>query len=127
MNTTYSKLEQQDEASHLAETDATKGEPKLQGSRQYRSPLSMLLIGVLIGVASSLLAGGFAIWLFSSLSKTSTSQQQQVCMSRDVRYDCGNSTAQAKAKGCHFDLLTLSWVPWQCANRELEQEFLEQE
>ncbi|KAI1290546.1 hypothetical protein F5Y03DRAFT_378286 [Xylaria venustula] len=36
---------------------------------------------------------------------------------------CGNSTAEAKAMGCRFDLAATSWAPEHCIDRELLEEF----
>ncbi|KAI1158416.1 hypothetical protein F5B18DRAFT_641082 [Nemania serpens] len=36
---------------------------------------------------------------------------------------CGNSTAEAKAMGCRFDLAATSWAPEHCIDRELLDEF----
>ncbi|EEA21605.1 hypothetical protein TMatcc_008971 [Talaromyces marneffei ATCC 18224] len=37
---------------------------------------------------------------------------------------CGNSTAEARAQGCVFDVLTNMWVPEQCWDREGTEEFM---
>ncbi|KAF2691802.1 hypothetical protein K458DRAFT_438148 [Lentithecium fluviatile CBS 122367] len=38
--------------------------------------------------------------------------------------NCGNSTAEARAKGCVFDVLTNMWVPEPCWDREDTEEFM---
>ncbi|KAL9085902.1 MAG: hypothetical protein Q9165_007385 [Trypethelium subeluteriae] len=37
---------------------------------------------------------------------------------------CGNSTAEARAQGCVFDVLTNMWVPEPCWDREGTEEFM---
>jgi hypothetical protein len=38
--------------------------------------------------------------------------------SRNMRYDCGHSPAEAAAKNCHFDMLAFAWVPIPCYDAE---------
>ncbi|TEA16562.1 hypothetical protein C8034_v012399 [Colletotrichum sidae] len=40
-----------------------------------------------------------------------------------VYLDCGNSTAEAKAKGCVYETLLNYWVPAKCHDKEYEQEY----
>lgn len=42
---------------------------------------------------------------------------------RPMRNPCGNSPEEAKAKGCEWDVLSFCWLPEQCLDRELTQEF----
>lgn len=50
----------------------------------------------------------------SSTPKTSTSPSLS---------PCGNTTAQARARGCKFDLLSYSWLRPQCLDRQTSAEF----
>lgn len=38
-------------------------------------------------------------------------------------YGCGENLAEAKARGCVFELMTISWVPPACHDPELDGEF----
>jgi hypothetical protein len=38
--------------------------------------------------------------------------------SRNERYDCGHSPAEAVSKNCHFDMLAFAWVPIPCFDAE---------
>ena len=38
-------------------------------------------------------------------------------------YDCGNTTAEASERDCNFEFFTVSWVPPECADQELDGEF----
>ena len=38
---------------------------------------------------------------------------------------CGQTTAQALAKGCSFDPMTFAWIPPECYDAELTEEFLQ--
>ncbi|KAK1951987.1 hypothetical protein LY78DRAFT_731604 [Colletotrichum sublineola] len=40
-----------------------------------------------------------------------------------IESPCGNSSSEAKARGCHFDVLSFCWVPEECFDRELTEEF----
>jgi hypothetical protein len=39
-------------------------------------------------------------------------------------YQCGNSPEEARSNGCHFDLMSFSWLPPACFDGELMDEFL---
>ncbi|EAW12351.1 uncharacterized protein ACLA_063180 [Aspergillus clavatus NRRL 1] len=39
-------------------------------------------------------------------------------------FRCGTSAAEAKAAGCHFDLMSFSWLPPECYNQDLTNDFL---
>jgi len=43
---------------------------------------------------------------------------------RTKHLHCGNSTAEARAQGCVFDVLTNMWVPAQCWDKEGTDEFM---
>lgn len=36
---------------------------------------------------------------------------------------CGSNSQQASDRGCHFDLMSFSWLPDECYDKELIQEF----
>jgi len=38
--------------------------------------------------------------------------------------NCGNSTSEAKANGCHFDIIMHSWVPQGCYDEVLSEEYI---
>jgi hypothetical protein len=42
-----------------------------------------------------------------------------------LNLDCGNSLASARANNCTFDLLSYSWTPYPCYERETDLEFRE--
>lgn len=39
---------------------------------------------------------------------------------------CGSSPVEAKAAGCVFDLMTVSWLPLECYDSELTAQFMEE-
>ncbi|PYI06680.1 hypothetical protein BO78DRAFT_272572, partial [Aspergillus sclerotiicarbonarius CBS 121057] len=39
-------------------------------------------------------------------------------------FQCGSTFAEAKALGCHFDIMSFSWLPTPCFDSELMNEFL---
>lgn len=49
--------------------------------------------------------------------------QAQYPFGLEHRFQCGESAAEAKALGCIFELMTVSWVPPECHDEELNQEF----
>lgn len=42
-----------------------------------------------------------------------------------LRSGCGNSAAEAQAKGCHFDMMSWLWVPHECFDAELVEDFIQ--
>lgn len=42
----------------------------------------------------------------------------------NVGQDCGSSVAEAKQRNCHFDIMGIAWVPSQCYNEEISEEYL---
>lgn len=40
-----------------------------------------------------------------------------------MKSPCGNTTAEAKARGCHFDIITFCWLPHRCYDNELSKSF----
>jgi hypothetical protein len=41
----------------------------------------------------------------------------------EKKFHCGRNAKEAKALGCTFELMTVSWVPLECHDDELNQEF----
>jgi len=37
---------------------------------------------------------------------------------------CGNSTSEARADGCRFDIMMHSWVPQECYDEQLSEEYI---
>jgi hypothetical protein len=88
---------------------------------QRWSSSAVLVLGLFVGTLVTLVIGVVA----ASVTRHSDSTAlDRVCIDRDIKYTCGNSTEQALELGCHFDLLSVSFVPWQCVDWELEKEFL---
>ena len=60
-----------------------------------------------------------------ALRRKSFPLPQDTCRSRynEVASSCGNSTAEAQALGCSFDLLSAAWLPEECQDRDLTEEF----
>lgn len=36
---------------------------------------------------------------------------------------CGSTPAEARARGCHFDVISFCWLPDECDDREMSEEF----
>jgi hypothetical protein len=37
--------------------------------------------------------------------------------------DCGNNPKTARERGCHFDIMSMIWIPHECYDPELTEEF----
>jgi hypothetical protein len=42
-------------------------------------------------------------------------------------YYCGHSPHEARSRGCKFDIILYSWVPHQCYDPEIQEEYLSRE
>lgn len=91
--------------------------------RQSLSLVSILLVSGITAIITILLtllttylvtSGRF----FSPKSTTPISSSPT-----EYKYHCGNSTAEARALGCTFDHLSVSWLPSECS-RDYTAEFL---
>ena len=89
--------------------------PVPRHSRHRQKQICILLVGMAI-VAILL------VWFISVSTSPATTESQE--MSRQQLH-CGNTTAQAKALGCEFDLLSYTWLPEECIERETTAEFKE--
>lgn len=55
---------------------------------------------------------------------TDTDTNTSTGMSSVMVQPCGNTTAEARARGCHFDVISFCWLPDACYDAELSAEFL---
>jgi len=78
----------------------------------YRATF-FLVIGVLVIILSGQL-------ITSQLRNQATKSKPSTPSSSSL---CGNTTSQARSRGCEFDLLSYSWLPPQCLDRETSAEF----
>jgi hypothetical protein len=83
----------------------------------WRTTALWILLGIVCGVATTLLAT--LIW------HDSCSSERVICPSREEAEttDCGGSPAEARARGCRFDIMSFSWLPISCYDNELSSEF----
>lgn len=87
-------------------------------SKNISCSSSRFLILGAIAVVSTVLVVGVVI-----LSVGPASFLSQKNSAHSIIQHCGNTTAQAKENGCEFDLLSYSWVPTACYDRETADEF----
>jgi hypothetical protein len=51
---------------------------------------------------------------------------QSTIFYRKIKWtDCGQSPAEARKRGCHFDVMAGSWMPSHCYNASLAEEYIE--
>ena len=84
--------------------------PRRSRTRTIGSHILTCLITVLLWT--------FVLATFRSLSSRTTIQPTTKYL------HCGNSTAEARARDCVFDVLTNMWVPKQCWDREGTDEYM---
>jgi hypothetical protein len=46
-----------------------------------------------------------------------------IYLNSSIQYDCGTSPAKAHARGCHYDIMLGSWLPEQCYDKKLADEW----
>jgi hypothetical protein len=78
-----------------------------------------------LGMAAVTAAAGLVLIILLLLGIRSGFSHEQLPPARPAPANCGNSTAEAKAKGCHFDLLAYSWTPDECYDPVTDAEFFE--
>ncbi|KAF4236029.1 hypothetical protein CNMCM8980_004999 [Aspergillus fumigatiaffinis] len=71
-----------------------------------------------LALTISVITGIFTLITYTNGPRDLTPQ------SPDSLFRCGTSAAQAKAAGCHFDLMSFSWLPSACYNEDLTNDFL---
>ena len=84
----------------------------LPGNNSRRHHLMVLLVLFMLGLGAFTLYVGQKAFEVPSIVSSET-------------FHCGNSTAEAKAFGCEFDVLSYSWTPKQCLDTETRDEFRE--
>lgn len=94
------------------------GEPKDFVSRHERLPRARLVVS---HVVTFLIAVLLSTAVFTILRPTH-SQPNAEPITKHLH--CGNSTAEARSRGCVFDVLTNMWVPEPCWDREGTEEFM---
>ena len=113
----YEKIPQ--EAGEVTKTadfveDASLAELSYTGSR--RKHFHTVLIGIIAVATISLM------WLITFSASTLALGNHE---SSRNELDCGNTTTEAKTLGCEFDLLSYTWMPKGCIDRETSAEFEE--
>ncbi|KAJ5958811.1 uncharacterized protein N7479_005961 [Penicillium vulpinum] len=72
----------------------------------------------------SILGIAAIIWTLPSILSTYNAIDSATD-SQSSLFQCGESAAEALARGCKFDIMSFAWVPEPCFDRELMEEFLE--
>lgn len=76
-------------------------------------------------IASHALTCLITVLLWTFILTTFRSLSSRTTLQPTTKYlHCGNSTAEARAQGCVFDVLTNMWVPEQCWDREGTEEYM---
>lgn len=109
----YTRLRKDDEEEFVYSKTTPPTHPS-QG-RPYRSYATLLSS---LALTISIISGIFTLIAYTTSPRELTPQSQ------DSLFRCGTSAAEAKAAGCHFDLMSFSWLPPACYNEDLTNEFL---
>ncbi|GFF46653.1 hypothetical protein IFM51744_08151 [Aspergillus udagawae] len=83
------------------------------------------LIWIVFGASIALCAAAIAFLAVEIQWHSVTPYTQSLYpQSKSQKYTCGNSTEEAKQRGCTFDILSMNWLPEQCP-RDETQEFID--
>ncbi|KAK6222046.1 hypothetical protein QIS74_04301 [Colletotrichum tabaci] len=89
----------------------------IQQEQQRRSQRK-ILSRLLVGLALSIVFAFSVTWTFQFIVTPPRTNAEGVIVS-----PCGSTSSEARARGCHFDVLSFCWVPEECFDRELTDEF----
>ncbi|EAW16776.1 uncharacterized protein NFIA_001230 [Aspergillus fischeri NRRL 181] len=109
----YTRLRKDDDEEFVYSKTTPPTQPP-QG-RPYRSNATLLSS---LALTISIITGIFTLIAYINGPRNLKPQ------SPDSLFRCGTSAAQAKAAGCHFDLMSFSWLPSACYNEDLTNDFL---
>lgn len=104
-----------------SETDALAAEFNQRNDHPYLLSYRngfFILLGVLVVFLSAVTFGGDVVG-----SQLRHQTAMLVVDTPTSESPCGNTTAEARARGCEFDLLSYSWLPQKCLDRETSAEF----
>jgi hypothetical protein len=108
----YSKISEQE--SPLSASSAKKHE---EPNHHFCLPSYRKGFFLLLSLLAVILGGG----LINSVLKLQTTATNKTITPQS----CGNSTTEARALGCEFDLLSSIWLPPACLDRETSAEYRE--
>ena len=114
----YRMIPQTDPLESLQSDSIAKGSLYLHNTKAakilHRSPRLLL-------TTFGVLTLGISLFLILHVSIRPTSRQGGL---DEIQY-CGNSSSEAQALGCQFDILSFGWVPKECFDRDTAVEFHE--
>lgn len=113
----YTKLEQ-DEENTLASPEHQQDQESRTKSCGWTRICAFIFLGMLVGGISAVL-GYIACQTVASASTTYDPSVPK------TELHCGNSSTDARALGCVFDLLTNNWMPKYCSDPYTDAEFHE--
>ncbi|KAK0368114.1 hypothetical protein CLIM01_14531 [Colletotrichum limetticola] len=102
----------------LTEDEKEDGYPSFPSQDLPRHYQRDVFSKLLIGLALSITFAFSAIWVFQATLSPSRINAQGI-----IKNPCGNSSSEAQARGCHFDVLSFCWVPEECFDHELTDKF----
>ncbi|KAI1337279.1 hypothetical protein F5Y15DRAFT_425865 [Xylariaceae sp. FL0016] len=103
----------------VPESDAANGYAQAQLAKRQHTIRSYAILAVFASVVSIVSLGAVMHMLSSAQTLVFPSY-----LDTQFKYDCGNSSDEALAKGCVFDELLLSWIPSECPRRQ-EAKFMD--
>ncbi|TDZ61935.1 hypothetical protein CTRI78_v004006 [Colletotrichum trifolii] len=103
----------------LTEDEKEEGCPLFPSPELQRRYQRELLSKLLVGLVLSIIFAFSVTWALQSIVSPSHASSTREIM----KSPCGNSSSDARARGCHFDVLSFCWVPDECFDRELTDKF----
>lgn len=113
-------LDQEDNSSFRQKLKARHySEPAWTGLEPLRTKQGYNRTFIKLIVLCFIFAAIVAAWIMLKLSLP-----RDVADNYDTQLSCGSSRDEALRLGCHFDVMSFSWLPPQCYDRDLVEEFL---
>ncbi|KAJ5958999.1 uncharacterized protein N7479_006149 [Penicillium vulpinum] len=107
-------------SSKLGKYEPIKGRPEdITASRYPIIQPTPKLIWVVFAASIALCAAAITFLVVEIRWNSATPYKQSLYPQfESQKYTCGNSTEEAKRRGCTFDVLSMNWLPEQCARDE---------
>ncbi|KAF4963708.1 hypothetical protein FSARC_8305 [Fusarium sarcochroum] len=112
----YTKLSQREEGAPTSAEHEHNEAPRTK-SHSYVRTCAFVFLGIF--------AGGICVFLGFIAHETVASTSSYNSSTPTTELHCGNSSTEARALGCVFDLLTNNWMPEYCSDPYTDSEFRE--
>jgi hypothetical protein len=99
-----------------------------RSTRRRKLVFTLKLLGSLLLISFIVLTFALSFHAVDLLGKIGAlvKQPKPASHQRSFKYPCGETAAEAQAKGCVFDIMTMAWQSPECHDPDLYEEFMMQ-